>query len=181
MSSCYSIDIKSVLYPLLFVERTYAFLYLKINRKERCKVYRMTKQALCVQCHEKRTKWERLQTIYLEKGEKEIARFRENIASRKAKLVYSVHYFKNLQLREYSYSDVEKALLYGRLIERNKLTNETNVSYTLLYFTKNKAMHVVLERLNGQEYMLKTVYNPNAHAWKWNDTFDKRICFCKGE
>lgn len=134
--------------------------------------------AYCPNCEAKRKRWETLQPRYLEKGVKEVNQFREGICNRKAKLMYSTHYFSNLNDREYMVEDVEKALLYGRVVERNKLVNESIVSYVLLYFSKNKPLHVVVDRLDNENYLLTTVYNPLAHSWKWNETFDKRICFC---
>lgn len=136
---------------------------------------------LCVTCETKRQRWANLQYSYLPKGEKEIGQFRQDLLERKVKLMYSTHYFANLNNREYTVEDVEKAILHGRIVERNKLVKETTVSYVLLYFAKNKPMHVVLNRLDNENYLLNTVYNPLAHHWKWNSTFDKRICFCDSE
>lgn len=129
-------------------------------------------------CAYKVAKWEKSQSTYARTAKEQLQKLRNKLQLREWKMIYSQHYFQNLHKREYSVEDVQNALLFGRVVERIKDKDTKFISLVILYYTDSKPMHVVVENIDSTTYLLKTVYNPMAHYWKWNNTYDKRICFC---
>lgn len=130
------------------------------------------------ECERKREKWERLQAKFLSKGEKNLENFLTNKKKGIAHLKVDTHFFKRCLERFISEHDVKNVLNYGWVIERNKTGKGSSV-VLLGYSGKNyRPIHVVFDIINDYLWVAVTAYNPESNYWKWNDTFDKRICFC---
>ncbi|MBM7715368.1 hypothetical protein JOC94_002355 [Bacillus thermophilus] len=133
------------------------------------------------ECKRKRERWEELQQRFCPLGQKELDRFLEKIKKGKAKVVFDKHFQKRSLERSVSEIDVKEIISYGWVIERNKTTKSKSI-VLLGYVGRNfRPLHVVFDMVSDDLWVVVTAYNPKSHAWKWNDRFNKRICFCNPE
>ncbi|KRG13923.1 hypothetical protein ACA30_13430 [Virgibacillus soli] len=133
------------------------------------------------ECRRKRERWEELQEKYSPLGQKELDEFNSNIKTGKSKVRFDKHFHKRSLERSISVHDVKDVLTYGWVIERNKTAKSTSI-LILGYVGRNyRPLHVVFDMLNESDWIAVTAYDPNSHAWKWNEHFDKRVCFCNPE
>ncbi|KRG13389.1 hypothetical protein ACA29_08515 [Lederbergia galactosidilytica] len=135
------------------------------------------------ECNRKKSRWEELQEKYCPLGQKELDDFISDTSSGRAKVRFDKHFHKRSLERSISVHDVKDVVWYGWVIERNKTAKSTSI-LILGYVGRNyRPLHVVFDTLNENEWVAVTVtaYDPNSHAWKWNENFDKRVCFCNPE
>lgn len=133
------------------------------------------------ECKRKRKRWEELQQRFCPLGQKELDRFLEKVEKGKAKVVFDKHFQKRSLERSISEIDVKEIISYGWVIERNKTAKSKSI-VLLGYVGRNfRPLHVVFDMVSDDLWVTVTAYNPKSHAWKWNDRFNKRICFCNPE
>ena len=132
-----------------------------------------------LECIVKREKWNECQRIFIPKGEKEHELFIEKFMQREAKVTIDRHLSQKRQNeRGISDSDIFDILTNGWVIERN--TDSGKKSLVILGYTKNyRPLHLVINIVKKNEWVAVTSYDPRTHEWKWNNTYDERICFCK--
>lgn len=139
----------------------------------------MCKETVCMV---KREKWNECQRIYIPRGEKEHEAFIKKFMQREAKVTIERHLsHKRQNERGISDSDIFDILINGWVIERN--TDSGKKALVILGYTKNyRPLHLVINMVKKNEWVAVTAYDPRTHSWKWNDSYDERICFCeKGE
>lgn len=136
------------------------------------------------ECKRKFQAWKDVQKKYVPIGDAEHERFIKKFLKGEAKVIFDRHLSEKRQNeRCISEMDIRDILLNGWVIERN-FNNGKNSIVVLGYTSNYRPLHVVFIYLNTKTWLAITAYDPRTHMWKWNSSFDERICFednCKGE
>lgn len=136
--------------------------------------------ATCQRCEEKVRKWARLQQEFLARGIAEHTRFMHLHQLGKSKIVFEKHVRLRADERDIQFIDIVKVIKGSRVIERNRLDREKQTSLLLIGIDNHlKPMHVVIRIIHTNVWIVQTAYYPESQCWKWNETFDARVCFCK--
>lgn len=130
------------------------------------------------ECKRKAQNWEENQNTFCPVGQKEFDEFYKKYIKKEACIELDRHFEKRALERCVNESEMKEVFEMGWVIERNKSLN--NISIVLLgYVGQNyRPLHVVFNAITKTKWVAVTVYDPKSHHWKWNDSFDKRVCFC---
>jgi hypothetical protein len=123
---------------------------------------------------------------FLEEANKRLERFRRAYDQGKAELAFDGHAEFREVFRAFSQSQVMEAFMEGDVIECHKKNGE--YGFLIWYYVKigrgqYRPIHVraIMPVQNQHHMMVVTVYDPRSMDWRWNNTFDKRICLCDGK
>lgn len=133
------------------------------------------------ECKEKHEKWIEKADKYVPIGEKEHNQFLTLLGNGNATILLDRHFKKRGLERSVSNKDVMEVINYGWCIERNKTMG--SIALVLLgYVGVNKRpLHVVINMIAKDKWLVITAYNPQSHAWKWSEFYNERVCFCNHE
>ncbi|KIO66928.1 DUF4258 domain-containing protein [Caldibacillus thermoamylovorans] len=130
------------------------------------------------ECQRKRERWEHLQNRFCAIGQRELDMFRARMGDGKHKILCDKHFYKRSFERSISEADFKEVLKCGWVVERNKTAKATSIML-LGYVGRNyRPLHIVIDMVSENLWVAVTAYNPQSHAWKWNEGFDKRVGFC---
>ncbi|QZT33663.1 DUF4258 domain-containing protein [Caldalkalibacillus thermarum TA2.A1] len=91
------------------------------------------------------------------------------------KIAFSKHFTRGRSYeRAFARSEILQMLKYGWVIEYDPRDKKACV---LGYTAEYRPIHVIISF--GDVPVVITAYNPRSKQWKWNKSFDRRICFCK--
>lgn len=130
------------------------------------------------ECKRKRDRWEELQERFCPMGQKELDAFIANAKNGTSKVRFDKHFHKRSLERCISEFDVKEVVSYGWVIERNKTSKSTSIVILGYVGRDYRPLHVVFDIVSDNMWVAVTAYDPKTHAWKWNDHYDKRVCFC---
>lgn len=133
------------------------------------------------ECTRKKERWEELQTKFCPMGQAQLVKFVSNFSIGKSEVRFDKHFHKRSLERSITERDVKSIIEYGWVIERNKNTKSTSVVLLGYVGEHYRPLHVVFDLVNENMWVAVTAYNPQSHNWKWNDSFDARVCFCSPE
>ena len=133
-------------------------------------------------CRKKHLQWLKNQKKYIPIGQKELDNFLSHLETNPECLVYDRHFEKNRSFkRSITRKDVTEILKNGWVIERK--IKHGMVSLLIMGYTKNgknyRPIHVVFDVVKKDLWVVTTTYDSRSMWWKWDDTFQQRICFCK--
>lgn len=126
------------------------------------------------------------QEYYCKIWQRKYEKFIENVKNNKAKILLHKHFVNNRSFeRCISENNIRTILENGWIIEQTKNGGGV-VRVLVLAYTKSSSriyrpLHLVLEVIGKNEWIVITSYNPESHAWKWSNNLDERICFCNVE
>ena len=137
---------------------------MKCRNPEKCRNEVLIKQALL----EKDSK----------KVEAILSKIRKRYASGdKTVLTMTEHAHKRCVYRAVSTVDVVKVFKEGQAIEYSP---GKSMCITLMGYTReNRPIHIVLASVaDKKDWKIVTVYDPRTEAWRWEENYTKKVCFC---
>lgn len=130
-------------------------------------------------CKKKHERWKEQQQIHIPKGEKEHEEFLNYVQKVNYFLEIGDHSSKRQFERSISSRDITDIILNGWVIERSFYKSVQAVRLTILGYTRTyRPIHVIVQIKSPNEWSVVTVYNPESKAYKWDKSFQERICFC---
>lgn len=130
------------------------------------------------ECKRKLDKWKSNQLKFLPTGVTEHENFLKKLKGNIATVEMDAHFMKRSKERAVSLSEVLSVIDNGWVIERNQTVGKASI-VLLGYVGKNyRPLHIVVNQLSDNKWLIITSYDPRTHAWKWTDSFDERKCFC---
>lgn len=138
---------------------------------------------MCNQCTKKAEHHATINKKNISKHGHVFADFQEKLSEGDAEVLFTKHAGDRELFRAFSRSGILEAIQNGWEIEM--FSNGYSLTLTILYHfridTKTyRPIHVVCE-LQDNTLTVITAYDPRTHSWKWNEHYDKRVCFCKKE
>lgn len=130
------------------------------------------------ECQRKRERWEHLQNRFCAIGQRELDMFRARMGDGKHKILCDKHFYKRSFERSISEADFKEVLKCEWVVERNKTAKATSIMLLGYVGMNYRPLHIVIDMVSENLWVAVTAYNPQSHAWKWNEGFDKRVCFC---
>lgn len=137
-------------------------------------------------CKKRHDRWKNNQAKFVPIGAQEHELFLEYTKRGEADLGIKIypdqersHAEKRQIERAISLNDIRDVLKHGWVIERNINFITQAVRLVILGYTKRyRPIHVVVEILTDKEWEVVTVYSPESKAYKWNESYEEKICFC---
>lgn len=134
-------------------------------------------------CRRKHERWCELQKKFVPVGEEELEHFRELLFQENTGtlLFDRAHFSRKRSIeRVITEKDVYAILENGWIIERSKMRGVTLLILSYLKSGQHyRPIHVVCDVIQEDRWVVVTAYNPLSKPWKWNESFEERICFCK--
>jgi hypothetical protein len=140
----------------------------------------------CTICTDKAIKHADSMEKNIEKYERYFEQFQDTLSEGDAEVLLTNHENKREVFRAFSRSKILEAIQNGWLIEAFAKGNQSYDVIIIYHLQVGHKMyrpvHVcgILDAKNNK-LIVKTVYDPRSHAWKWSDNYEKRVCFCKKE
>lgn len=129
-------------------------------------------------CLNKYIQWKNWQNDQIPAGENLHAEIIRNMDNNGDFLSMSQHANRREFYRAYSSREIKTGVKHGWVIEHNPKRKTLHILHN---FKVGKAtyrpIHVVLG-YDGK-WKIITVYDPRSKAWKWDRSFQERVCFCK--
>ncbi|WP_028987564.1 DUF4258 domain-containing protein [Thermicanus aegyptius] len=135
-------------------------------------------------CRLKAAKHEKIQQTQALIGQRELERFWKYMQKGSAKLNLYRHAKRREFFRAFSEYQIVDALKNGWCIERNVKDGETTllIIYHLKISSKIfRPIHLVCKFTDIKCWDVITVYDPRSKEYKWENNYQKRICFCKNQ
>ncbi|WP_397335862.1 DUF4258 domain-containing protein [Paenibacillus thiaminolyticus] len=109
--------------------------------------------------------------------------FREKLIEGEATLVASFHSHQRLVDRLYSNRDIASTVENGWVISASQNDKGrrllTLMSYVSVGSRTYRPIHIVIEVVEPSVWKVITVMDPSERPWKWNESYEKQICFCE--
>ncbi len=135
-------------------------------------------------CTRRAERWEQLQQFHLEKAECEVQVMQNGLKEGENILSFSDHLLSRQFDRSISKNQVIQTLRNGWPIERRE--NDIEITLTIIYHHRlgsggYRPLHVVctFNKKDPKKWTVKTAYDPRSDKRKWDNGYQKRICFCK--
>jgi len=137
-------------------------------------------------CQQMRQKFLRINAMAIEKfGQHEYETLQKTFSDEGFGCInFSDHARKRTYIRAISETQIRTVITDGEVIEYHQ--NEYGTRKILLWGNIHLAkgqyrpIHIVLKKRKGEtKWSIVTVYDPRSEAWRWNESFTERICFCE--
>lgn len=136
------------------------------------------------QCAKKAFNRERRLLDRLFFAEELLLEFRTNLREGQGVLLESFHSERRQIDRLYSRRDIRSAIEAGYAIdylEFNGRVEITVMSYVRVSIGAYRPIHVVCGINNPKLWVIITVKDPSERPWKWDEKYEKKVCFCNIE
>lgn len=140
---------------------------------------------VCLKTHER---WKTNQEKYLPIGDEEHEVFKKFVDKDDYQLKMKFHpdgeeiphANRRMVERAFNQSDINIAVQFGWVIERNFSKDSQKHRLVILVYNQNKRpLHVIFEIVKENFWEIVTLYNPESKPYKWSEDFQERVCFCK--
>jgi hypothetical protein len=117
-------------------------------------------------------------------GQEEFNKLKEVYATKGLScLGFSKHAQQRMLERAISETELRTIIFDGDIIEYHQ--NEFGTTKMVVWghirisSKKYRPLHIILKkRANDSKYSVVTLYDPRTEAWRWDENYTKRICFC---
>jgi len=123
---------------------------------------------------------------YLPVAEKELNDFQKALkeGSGEATLRHYFHAEQRKLQRAFSTYEVTETVKEGWPIDRR--VTDIGTIIVIMYFLRlssrvYRPVHVVCQAKSSVDWRIITVYDPRTMSWKWDDNYQRKICFCYEE
>ncbi|MEF3304211.1 hypothetical protein [Paenibacillus sp. GYB003] len=136
------------------------------------------------QCAKKAFNRERRLFDRLSFAEELLHEFRMNLLEGQGVLLESFHSERRQVDRLYSKRDIRSAIEEGWAIDYSEFEGRieiTVMSYIRVSLGVYRPIHVVCGITNPKLWVIITVKDPSERPWRWDEKYEKKICFCNIE